>query len=166
TRLQLRNRGVSSIRTSQRRPNAESPLREVKSISCRASHPIIWHPTHQRLIHSALINQVLQKTPNGVIRKCRHYGGVQTEAALQSSRHVVLAASFIHLETSRRPDSLFPGIQPQHYFSKADQIPAAVLFRSHFKTHHSSPANHLQHTLILPKRNSLAAAVAPSPASL
>src|SRR6266852_4984129 len=82
-RLQLGDRGVSAIVTSQRCTRAESTLREIEAVARRAAHAIVLHPPHQRLVHPALVNEILKEPPNGIIGERRDDCGVQGEAALQ-----------------------------------------------------------------------------------
>src|SRR5437899_5069187 len=95
--LQLRHGGVSAVVTSQRRPHTETALGKIQSVPRRPPHPVVLHPSHQRRVHSSLINQVLEQPPHRIVRKRRHHGRVQPEAArseehtseLQSLRHLV-----------------------------------------------------------------------------
>jgi len=61
--------------------------------SCTA-YAVIRNPTNEGLVHTALVNQVFNKTPNRVISNCRYNGSPVTETALESAGDVVFAAFF------------------------------------------------------------------------
>jgi hypothetical protein len=99
-RAQLRDRRVTSIRATNRAANTESAFGEIHSISNHAAHAVVPDPRDVRLIDAALIDQVLNKPADGIVRKRRYYCRVQAEASLQPSRNVVLAATFPNLKGS------------------------------------------------------------------
>src|SRR2546425_1043692 len=105
TRLKLRNRSIPAIVTPQRRTHAETALRKIQAVARHPAHSIMFDPAHQRLVHAALVHEVLQKTPNGIIGECRDDRRVQAETALQSARDVVFPAPLAHVEGSRRGDA-------------------------------------------------------------
>src|SRR5207245_7177106 len=102
TRLKLRNRSIPAIVTPQCRTHAETALRKIQTVARHPAHSIMFDPAHQRLVHAALVHEVLQKTPNGIIGECRDDRRVQAETALQSARDVIFPAPLAHLESSRR----------------------------------------------------------------
>src|ERR1700754_4936498 len=108
---------MATIRTTQCRTNAEATFRKVQSISNRAPNAIVRNPPDERLIHSALEDQVLDQASDRIIGKGGYNGCVQTKTALQSPSDVVLTASFVHVELARRPDPAVSGIETQHHFA-------------------------------------------------
>ena len=99
--LELRDRRVAAVGAAQRRAHSEAALGEIEAVAGGASHAVVFHPANERLIHAALVDQVLQQTADGVVDKCRNDGGVQSEATLEPARHVVFAAAFVNVETAR-----------------------------------------------------------------
>jgi hypothetical protein len=79
---ELGDGGMASVRASQRRSNAETPLGEVEAIADRTSDSVIFHPPHQGLIDPSLIEQIFQQPANWIVGDCRNNGGVISEAAL------------------------------------------------------------------------------------
>jgi hypothetical protein len=120
---------VASIRASESAANAEAALGEIEPVANGPSHAVVAHPVHQRLIHTALINQILQQTAHGIIDKCRDNGSFQTETTLQAASYVVFAAAFINVEPARGRDSSVTRIEAQHHFAEGDKVPPALIFR-------------------------------------
>src|SRR5712664_119204 len=86
-RLQLRDCGVPAIVTSQRCTRAEAALCKIEAVARRAAHAIVLHPAHQRLVHPALVNEILKEPPNGITGERRDDCGVKGKAALQPGSH-------------------------------------------------------------------------------
>src|SRR5712691_5202338 len=126
TRLKLRNRSIPAIVTPQCRTHAETALRKIQTVARHPAHSIMFDPAHQRLVHAALVYEVLQKTPNGIIGECRSDRRVQAETALQSARDVVFPAPLAHVEGSRRGDAPLAGVEPHHDLAQTDHVPAAL----------------------------------------
>jgi len=91
--LELGNRGVSAIVGSDRGPHSESALSEIEAISCRVTHPVVLNPTHQRLIDSSLVDEILKQSSHRIIGERADERGVHTKAALQSASYVVFSAA-------------------------------------------------------------------------
>src|SRR5260370_41953820 len=92
-RLQLGDRGVPAIITSQRRTRAEAALCKIEAVARRAAHAIVLNPAHQRLVHPALVNEILKEPPNGIIGERRDDRSVQAEATLQPACNEIGRAS-------------------------------------------------------------------------
>src|SRR6266481_9520990 len=133
--LQLRDGRVPAIVTSQRRAHAEAALRKIEAVARRAAHAIVFHPTYQRLVYPALVNEILKKLPNWVIGECCDNRGVQAETSLQPARDVVFSAAFANLKGSRRCNAPLAWIQPHHDLAQADQVPVAFFFRLDRQSH-------------------------------
>jgi hypothetical protein len=82
-----------------------------------------------RLIDPALVDQILDQPPYGIVSKGSYNSSFQTEAALQTSGHVVLSPTFPALKGSRSRDSSISRIETQHNFSQAHKIPSAIGFQ-------------------------------------
>src|SRR5215468_3766122 len=126
---------MPTIRTTQRRANAEAAFREIQSIADFSAHAVVVHPANQRRINASLINQVLNESADRVFCKRRDDRRVEPKAAFQPARHVVFAAALTHGELPRRPNPIFAGIEPQHHFPETHLIPAAAFFLSHYNWH-------------------------------
>src|SRR5215469_15653022 len=130
--FELRDGSVPAIRASQRRPEAKATFGEVQPISSAAANAVVLDPADQRLIHTALVNEILKKESDGIICDGSNNRGLESEAALQAARHVVLAATFRYLECAGGGDTIVAGVEAQHHFSQADQIPASSFFGRDF----------------------------------
>src|SRR5258707_1276114 len=109
--------------------HAEATLRKIEAIARRPPHATGFHPADQRLVHAALIDQVLEQFPHRIIRECGNNRGVQAETTLQPACDVVLSAAFANFKGSRRSDAAVAGVEPDHDLAKTDQIPTAFFFR-------------------------------------
>src|SRR5713226_7656813 len=112
--LQLRDCRVPAIVTSERCTHPEAAFRKIEAVTRRAAHPIVFHPAHQRLVHTALVNEILKELPNRVIGECRDYRGVQAETSFQPARDVIFSSALADLEGSRRRNTPLAWIQPHH----------------------------------------------------
>ncbi len=128
-RLELRNGGVTTIGAAECGAHTETAVCEVKSIANRATDAVIRHPANKRLIHAALINEILKQSSDGIVGKRRNDGGIQTKAAFKAARDVIFAATFIHIKLTSRPDAPITWIESQHYFAKRNLIPLTLFFR-------------------------------------
>src|SRR5262245_66264566 len=82
-RPELRHRGVTAVRASDRRARAETPLGEVQPVAHGPSHAVIFHPLYMRLVDPALIDQVLNQTAHGIVGERGHDRSLHSEAALK-----------------------------------------------------------------------------------
>ena len=131
-RLELRNGRVAAVGASERRAHAEAAFGKVQTVADCAADAVVLHPLNVRLIHTALVDQILDKPTDRIVGKCCHDGGIQTEASLQSARDVVFAAAFPNLERARRVNAPLARIEPQHHLAKADDVPFTVIFWFYF----------------------------------
>src|SRR5215472_4325158 len=99
SRFELRDGRMPAVRTAERRPDAKTAFGKVQSISSIAANAVVLDPVNQRLIHAALVNEVLKKTADGVIGKGRNNRRVESKAALDATGHVVLATTFGYLKS-------------------------------------------------------------------
>src|SRR5712664_1644727 len=127
-RLQLGDRGVSAIITSPRLTRAEAALCKIEAVARRAAHAVVLHPAHQRLVHAALVNEILKEPPDRIIGERRDDRGVQAEATLQPACDVVFPAAFAHFKGSRRCNPPVSRVEPHHDLAQTDQVPAAIFF--------------------------------------
>jgi hypothetical protein len=108
-RRELRHRGVAAVRAAQRRAHAVPrsvklrPLRTVRPTPSSFAQPEV------RLVHAALVDEVLHQAAHRVVDQRRHHRRLQAEAALEAAGDVVFAAAFPHLERARGVDAASPG---------------------------------------------------------
>src|SRR5215472_11268978 len=120
---------MPAIRAAQRGSQSETALGEVETVADRATHAVILHPSHQRLVNAPLVEQVLQQSSYRIVGDGGDDGRVEAEATLQAAGHVVFAAAFGDFKAPRGPDATVTRIEPQHYFTQRDQIPASSALR-------------------------------------
>jgi hypothetical protein len=87
------------------------------------------------LINAALIDEILEEAADGIIGEGGYDGGVESEATLESAGDVIFAAAFADLEGARGGDALFAGVEANHDFAEAHEVPAALLFRFDLQGH-------------------------------
>src|ERR1700754_54185 len=126
--LELRHGRVTAIGTTGSGTYAETAFGEVQSVAHRASDTIKLHPLHVRLVHAALINQVLNQAAHRVVCKGRNQRRFQAKTTLQSARDVVFTATFPNLKTARRLYAAIARIETQHHLAERNDVPATLLF--------------------------------------
>src|SRR5262249_44713051 len=122
--FELRDCSVAAIRAAQSCADSETALGKVQPIANGAANAVILHPTHQRLIHASLIDQVFQQAAHRIIGEGGHDGGLQAEAALEAASHVVLTSAFGDFKLAGGPDATIAGGEAQDDFAQGDQGPA------------------------------------------
>ena len=80
------------------------------------------------MIDSALVKQVLEQAPHGIVGDGGDDGRIEAKAALQPASNVVFAAAFRHGECSRRSNAVIARIKAQHHLAQTDQVPAVPVF--------------------------------------
>ena len=128
-RLQLGDRGVPAVVASERRTHAEAAFRKIEAVARRAAHAIVFHPAHQRLVHAALVNEILKKPADGIVGERRDHRGVQAETTLQAARDVVFPATLAHFKGPRRVNAPVARVESHHHLAQTDQVPVAFLSR-------------------------------------
>src|SRR5215470_13637737 len=88
----LRYRRVPSIGAAEGSADAKAALDEIQSVANSAAYAVVRRPA-DNLVHAALIHQIFDQPANGIVGERGHMRSVEAEAALQSARHVVLAAA-------------------------------------------------------------------------
>src|SRR5450631_2532205 len=119
---------MAAVGTSQWRADAETALGEIQSVADLATDSVVLHPSHETLVHTTLVNQILQQAPNRIIGERCDMSGVETEASFQSARDVVFASTLAHVKRTRGPDAASARIKTQHDFAETDDVPATLLF--------------------------------------
>src|SRR5437899_203808 len=119
-RLELGNRGVPAIRTSERSAHAKPTLGEIQPVADRASDAVVFDPADMAEIDAALKHQILDQASHGIVRERRDDRGVHAEAAAQAARHVVFATAFPGAEFARSGNARISRIEAQHHFAQAD----------------------------------------------
>src|SRR6266571_3746309 len=124
-RLELRDRGVAAVRAADSGAHAEAALGEVEAVPGAAAHPVVLDPAQVRRVDPALVDQVLDQAAHRVVDEGGHDRGVEAEAALQPARDVVLPPALRDLEGAGGVDAAVSGVQPQHDFAQAHEVPSA-----------------------------------------
>ncbi len=106
-----------------RGPHAEAALGEVEAGPDRPPDAVIGGPPDVREIDSTLEHQVLDEPADLVVGERGDDRRPEPEAAPKRARDVVLAAAFPHLERTCGRDTAISGIEAQHDFAQADEIP-------------------------------------------
>src|SRR6476660_5022859 len=75
--FKLGNRCVPAVGTSLSSAYPETALREIQPISYFASDAIVFHPSHHRLVHAALVEQILKETPDCIVSNRRDNGSLE-----------------------------------------------------------------------------------------
>ena len=129
---------MAAIGTTESRPDSETTFGEVQAVADATSDSVVRNPPDEGLINTALIDQILRKTADGIISEGGDDRGFQAEAALEAARDIVFATAFVNVESAGGPNTFFAGIQTQHDFAEAHEIPAATFLRTDGKRHRDS----------------------------
>src|SRR5215207_638809 len=81
-RSQLRDGSVTTIGATGSRTHAKAAFGEIQTIANCASDTIKLHPLQVRLVHAALVDQVLDQAAHRIVSERRHDRRVHSEAAL------------------------------------------------------------------------------------
>src|SRR6188508_3199235 len=98
--LQLRRGRVPPVGATQRRSHAKTTFCKVQAVADGPSNSVVLHPANVRLVHTPLINQILDEATHRIVSKCCHNSSFQAKAALQPAGHVVLSPTFPALKSS------------------------------------------------------------------
>src|SRR6266404_3444632 len=129
---------MAAVGASHRSPQSKAPLGKIQPIAGLPPHAIVPNPLDVRLVHTSLIDQVLDQPANGILRQCSHHSSIQTEAPLEAAGNVVFTAAFPHFEFSCMRDPVFSGVKAKHYLSQSNKVPAALRLVFKLKTVHGS----------------------------
>ncbi len=123
-----RSEQPSAARTPKPRSVKLRPLRVVRPT------PSYLVQTTMRLVDAALQHQVFEETADGVVGERGDDGGLEAEAAAQASGYVVLAAALPDVEAACGGYADVAGIEAEHDFAEADDVPFALVFWADDKT--------------------------------
>src|SRR6185436_18776062 len=123
--LELAGRRVATVRAADGAAEAEAALREVESVAHRAPDAVVLDPLDVRLVDAALVDEVLDEPPHGVVGEGRDDRRLEPEAAPQTARDVVLAAALPGLERARRRDPPVARVEAEHDLAERDEVEAA-----------------------------------------
>src|SRR5262245_36244689 len=70
-RTQLRNGRMTTIGTTGSRTHAKTALSKVETVANSTSDAVELHPLHVRLVHAALVDQILDQSAHCVVSKRR-----------------------------------------------------------------------------------------------
>src|ERR1700752_1638568 len=147
-RLQLRDCGVTTILTTSSSAHAKTTFGKVQAIANRAANTVEFHPFQVRLVHTTLIDQILDQSADCIVSQRRNDCGIQPEATLEPARNIVLSAAFPHLKAARRSNTSLAWIEPQHHLAETHNIPTTLFLRFSNKKAHNVLAirRHIKHT--------------------
>src|SRR5438552_8885361 len=123
--LEVRNRRVPAIRTSERGAHAKSALGEIQAVADRAADAVVLDPADMAEIDAALEHQILDEASHGIVSEGRDDRSVHAKAAPQAARDVVFAAALPGAEFASSGDARISRIEAQHDLAQADQVPSA-----------------------------------------
>src|SRR5580704_13760899 len=123
---------MPAVRTTKGSANAKPPLGKIQAVAHASANPVIRHPTHVFLAHASLQHEVFHETTNRVIIECRHNRRVHTKTAPESAGYVVFASTFPRSKLTRSRYTIVTGIESEHDFPEAHQVPYAFVFRPDF----------------------------------
>src|ERR1022692_2872863 len=122
----LGRRGVPGVGAAECSAHAEAALGEVERVPDRPPDTVVLPPAEVRLLHAALIDQVLDKATDWVVGQRGDEPGSQAEAPLQPARHVVLPAAFRNGEGPCRRNAAVAGVQAEHHLAQGDKVVPAL----------------------------------------
>src|SRR5258706_14460774 len=126
SRFQLRDRGVTAIRTSERGAYAEAAFGEIEAVARAAADAVVGNPADPREVDSALQHEIFDEAAGGIVDQRGDNGRAQAEAAAKTTGHVVLAAALPHLKRAGGGHATFSWVEAQHHLAEADEVmPAA-----------------------------------------
>src|SRR5262249_56490416 len=121
-RLELRSRGVPTIRAAQRCTQSETTLGEVQTVANGSTYAVILHPSHQRLIDTALIEQILEQPSYRIVSDGCDDRRIEAETTLQAAGNVVFAATLGAFKGPRGPNAPCATSEAQHHLAKPTPI--------------------------------------------
>jgi hypothetical protein len=123
--LDLADGGVAAIGTARGGADAVTAFSKVEAVADGAADAVVGNPAEEGRIDAALKDEVFNEAADGVVGDGGRDGGVETEAAAESTSDVVFAATFPDLELAGGVDAAFTGIEAQHDFAEAETVPTA-----------------------------------------
>src|SRR5258708_12441506 len=138
---------MSTIGTAEGSAQAKASLGKIQPVAYTASDSVERHPADIFLTHASLKHEIFDETSDSVLSERGNDSRVHAKAASETTPHVVFASALPYAKVTRCGDALIAGIESQHDFSQAHQVPdASVLwfvleFRPHLlQTHSLMPA--------------------------
>src|SRR5271163_1433916 len=128
---------MTSIRTSQWRAQTEASLGEIQPVADRPPHAVIRHPANIFLADASLQHQVFNQPSNWIVRESRYNRRVHPKGAPQAASNVVFASTLPRTKMTGGRDAFIPGIESQHDFPKANEIPHAAVLRFYIQLRHN-----------------------------
>src|ERR1700687_6062553 len=127
-RFQLRDGGVPAVGATYCCANAEATLGEIQPVPYSPAYAIIWRPANVLLADAPLQHEVFDQSSDGIVSERGHNGRIKTEAALEPAGYVVFAAAFPGTKMTSGGNASIAGIEAQHDFAQAHQVPPAFTF--------------------------------------
>jgi len=127
---------MSAVGTSERRADAEAALGEIQAVADSATDSVVRRPSDVPLADAALQHEVFDKAANGIVGDRGDDCGIHSKTAFEAASNVVFAATFPGAEMARGGNTFVAGVQAQHDFAQAHQVPHAVAFRLEVQFRH------------------------------
>src|ERR1041385_9030522 len=118
---------MTAIGTSCSGTDAKATFGKIEAVADGPTNAVELHPLYVRLVHPALVDEILDQSTDGVISERSHDRRIHPEAALQTARNVILAAAFPNLEVARGRDASLTRIETQHDLAETNDVPATML---------------------------------------
>jgi hypothetical protein len=131
---------VATIVGAECGSDPETAFCKVETVAGSSPDAIVRHPADQRLIDAALKDEILEQAPDWIVGESGDHSGFEAEAAFQSAGDVVFASAFAYFEGSGGGNAPVTGIEAQHDFPEAYQIPSAIFFIFDLQWHSIRPA--------------------------
>src|SRR5215470_9439193 len=127
---------MTAIGAPNRCSQSKAALSEIQAVANLSPHAVVFNPLDVRLVHSSLINQVLDQPADRIVSERGDNGSIQSEATLESTSNVVFATSLPNPKLARVSNPRVPGVKAEHYLSEHHQIPTAFRFVTQIKAGH------------------------------
>ena len=134
--LDLAGGRIAAIRHTFGAPNTKAALGKIKAIAHRATDTIIIAPLDVIHIHAALHDKILHQPTDLIIGESGDNARLQTETTPKTTRHVIFAAAFPHIEIPSRAHTAIAGIKAQHDFPQRNHVVPALVGGLNFKNGH------------------------------
>src|SRR5580700_11544709 len=128
---------MTPIRTTKRRAQTEASLGKIQPVPHRPSHPVIRHPAYIFLADASLQHQVFDQPSNRIVRQSRYNRRVHPKGAPQAPGNVVFTSALPCTKMTGGRNAFIPRIEPQHDFTKTNEIPQAAILRFDTQLRHN-----------------------------
>ncbi len=105
--------------------DAEAALREVQAVAHRPPDAVVRHPAHERLVHAALADEVLDQPADRRCRRARVTIAVRCPKQRARPRATLYSPPPSQARNrARRGDAALARVEAQHDLAEGDEVPA------------------------------------------